>query len=94
MTDAKVDNGLSDEARKTLEDFQLQTRDFYKKFLAGNNAANILICGKTGVGKSTLINAVFGDHLAKTGIGQPVTQGIELIENPPNPIRILSLIHI
>ncbi|MBS1034959.1 MULTISPECIES: GTPase [Gluconobacter] len=90
MTDAKVDNGLSDEARKTLEDFQLQTRDFYKKFLAGNNAANILICGKTGVGKSTLINAVFGDHLAKTGIGQPVTQGIELIENPPNPIRILD----
>ncbi|NHO32727.1 GTPase [Acetobacter fallax] len=90
MTDSKLDDNLSDEARKILEDFQSQTRDFYKKFLAGNNAANILICGKTGVGKSTLINAVFGDHLAKTGIGQPVTQGIELIENPPNPIRILD----
>ena len=34
---------------------------------------NILIAGKTGVGKSTLINAVFEGNLAETGDGRPVT---------------------
>ena len=35
---------------------------------------NIAIFGKTGVGKSTLINTIFGDDLAKTGRGRPVTE--------------------
>jgi uncharacterized protein (DUF697 family)/predicted GTPase len=34
---------------------------------------NLAIFGKTGVGKSTLINAVFGEEVAPTGIGEPVT---------------------
>ncbi|MBO1901737.1 50S ribosome-binding GTPase [Leucobacter weissii] len=34
---------------------------------------NLAVFGKTGVGKSTLINAVFGDEVAATGIGEPVT---------------------
>jgi len=34
---------------------------------------NLAIFGKTGVGKSTLINAVFGEDVASTGIGEPVT---------------------
>jgi predicted GTPase len=34
---------------------------------------NILIAGKTGVGKSTLINAVFQGNFATTGQGKPVT---------------------
>ena len=34
---------------------------------------NLAIFGKTGVGKSTLINAIFGEDVAKTGIGEPVT---------------------
>jgi len=39
---------------------------------------NLAIFGKTGVGKSTLINAVFGREVAKTGIGKPVTVDGEL----------------
>lgn len=35
---------------------------------------NIIIAGKTGVGKSTLLNAVFKEDLAETGVGRPVTQ--------------------
>ena len=35
---------------------------------------NLALFGKTGVGKSTLNNAVFGDDVAPTGIGEPVTQ--------------------
>jgi uncharacterized protein (DUF697 family)/GTP-binding protein EngB required for normal cell division len=34
---------------------------------------NLAIFGKTGTGKSTLINAVFGEDVAPTGIGEPVT---------------------
>lgn len=39
---------------------------------------NLAIFGKTGVGKSTLLNAVFGENVAPTGIGEPVTKGSHL----------------
>ena len=39
---------------------------------------NLVIFGKTGVGKSTLINAIFGAEVARTGIGEPVTRGSHL----------------
>lgn len=36
-----------------------------------------MVVGRTGVGKSTLINAVLGSDRAGTGIGKPVTQKIK-----------------
>ena len=38
---------------------------------------NLAIFGATGAGKSTLVNAVFGKDVADTGVGQPVTKGIQ-----------------
>ncbi len=38
---------------------------------------NILLMGATGVGKSSLINGLFGQEVAKAGIGKPVTQHLE-----------------
>ena len=39
---------------------------------------NLAVFGKTGVGKSTLVNAIFGEAVAATGIGRPVTHGSHL----------------
>lgn len=36
-------------------------------------AYNIAVIGQTGVGKSSLINYLFGEEVCKTGIGKPVT---------------------
>ncbi|GAA0354102.1 GTP-binding protein [Alkalibacterium iburiense] len=47
---------------------------------------NILIAGKTGVGKSTLINSVFREKLADTGIGKPVTKHLRRITKEGIPI--------
>lgn len=50
--------------------------------------ANILVAGITGTGKSTLLNAVFGDEVAKTGTGKPVTEHMDEYQNPNVPIHI------
>ena len=41
---------------------------------------NIVLFGATGVGKSSLVNAVFGDDIVKSGVGEPITQFLEKIE--------------
>ena len=69
-----------DLVRYFIEQYEKEVRDLKK--------LNILIAGKTGVGKSTLINAVFRDELARTGIGVPVTQHLERISKDGIPLVI------
>ncbi|GHV50186.1 GTPase [Synergistales bacterium] len=54
--------------------------------------ANIIITGKTGVGKSTLINQIFGEALSKVGTGRPVTQDVTQYTKPNIPVSIYDTI--
>lgn len=49
---------------------------------------NIIVAGKTGVGKSTLINAVFREKYAETGMGKPVTDHMQKLTKKGIPLTI------
>lgn len=51
---------------------------------------NLGLFGMTGVGKSTLLNAVFGTELARTGIGAPVTQTAHLYRYEASTVGIFD----
>lgn len=51
---------------------------------------NLLIAGRTGVGKSTLINAVFQGDVATTGNGKPVTKNTRRIKKRGIPLQVLD----
>ena len=49
---------------------------------------NIIVAGKTGVGKSTLINGMFRENLAEVGVGKPVTTHMRKISKKGFPLNI------
>ncbi len=59
-----------------------------REALQGLGTCNVLIAGRTGVGKSTLINSVFHGRMATTGHGEPVTRTARLIRKEGVPLGI------
>ena len=51
---------------------------------------NLMIAGKTGSGKSTLINALFREKIAKTGVGMPITQEIQKLTKEGVPLTLFD----
>ena len=75
------------------EDARDLFRQFLERFhdeLKGMGHVNLIISGKTGVGKSTLLNAAFREDLATTGVGEPVTPEIRMYQDSKGeyPLRI------
>lgn len=56
--------------------------------LPSDQPLNILIAGKTGVGKSTLINSIFGEELTHTAVGKPQTEKVIKISKASSPVNI------
>jgi len=67
-------------AEKILEAIQREIK--------GMTKLNVMILGKTGVGKSTLINNVFQQPLAEVGVGKPVTDCIRKYEKEDFPLAV------
>ena len=54
---------------------------------------NVLVIGNSGVGKSTLINAVLGKDAARVGSGTSgTTKGLEIYESETLPFRVIDTI--
>lgn len=49
---------------------------------------NIMLIGKTGTGKSTLINNIFRENLARTGVGRPITKHLKKLSKDGVPINL------
>jgi uncharacterized protein (DUF697 family)/GTP-binding protein EngB required for normal cell division len=72
------------------EDIGEIIKDAIDKATKDRGQVNILIAGKTGVGKSTLINAVFQGNFATTGQGRPVTQTTREIKKDGIPLSLFD----
>jgi uncharacterized protein (DUF697 family)/GTPase SAR1 family protein len=71
-------------------DFTGVLQDALNKAMEERGHVNILIAGKTGVGKSTLINAVFQGDFATTGQGRPITSKTRRITKEEFPLSIFD----
>ena len=63
-----------------IEQVTRQCMDSINSKIKNLKKLNIIIIGKSGVGKSTLINSLFRGNFAETGLGKPVTQEIRKID--------------
>lgn len=60
--------------------------------MGAKEKANVLVIGNSGAGKSTLINSIFGENKAETGLGQAVTDKLQIYENSMIPFRMIDTI--
>jgi len=77
-----VGSGASEPAARALEAM--------RRALAAMPTCNVIVAGRAGVGKSTLLNAVFGRDVAATGSGLSVTKGIRRYALPETNVAIFD----
>lgn len=79
---------------KLNEDTKQKSETILTNYYKKSNHFNLIVMGKTGVGKSTLINGIFEykeNEGAKTGNGKPITQGYaEYMSDKRKGLRIID----
>ncbi len=72
------------------DEFNLERffREGLSQALRGKARLNVMLAGRVGVGKSTLVNAIFGEPIAPTGVGTSITRNIERYVRPNLPISV------
>jgi uncharacterized protein (DUF697 family)/GTP-binding protein EngB required for normal cell division len=71
-----------------MENVDKVIQEAIQKAIVERGHINILIAGRSGVGKSTLINSVFQGNFAETGQGKPVTKGTLQFSKQGIPLTI------
>lgn len=69
-------------------DIAQEILDMTEKEMDNLEPVNILLIGKSGVGKSTLINSIFREKIADTGTGKPVTKHLQKISRVDVPVTL------
>jgi HEAT repeat protein/uncharacterized protein (DUF697 family)/GTPase SAR1 family protein len=82
--------GEQDSSMHDKIDIGALAKEKLREALRERGHVNVLIAGRTGVGKSTLINSVFQGQLATTGQGKPVTQNTREITKGDIPLSIFD----
>ena len=74
----------------TAESMAREISSEVDKIKVNMSQLNMMVIGKTGAGKSTLINGMFGENLAPTGTGFPVTMEVGSYSKNNYPFIIMD----
>lgn len=73
-----------------MNDYAEQIKNEWERQVSELQKPNIMIVGGTGVGKSALVNYIFGENVAEEGSGEPITKGMKKYEPKDTPIVLFD----
>lgn len=71
-----------------INQFADQCMKAMQEMISSLNTLNIMVVGKTGVGKSTLINSVFRENVCEVGIGERVSTKLHRVTKKNFPLVV------